>query len=85
MAKEKLPIVRCTRLYGVAELAAAVRQRSNNISVWNTERPRRNGLPAPTFQLACSPIWIDSAEVENWIANFLVNGPQRRARGSLAS
>ncbi len=75
-------IIRCTRLYGVAELAEAIDQRRNNISVWNSERPRRNGLPEPTFQLACSPIWIDSAEVENWIADFLVNGPTRRTRGS---
>ncbi len=72
-------------LFGVHELAAAIDVRPNNVSIWNRERPRRNLLPEPDFQLACGPIWIDSFEVRDWINHYNTHGPTRRLRGSLES
>ncbi len=74
-----------TKLFGVHELAAAIDVRPNNVAVWNRERPRRNLLPEPEFELACGPIWTNSEEVLAWIANYIINGPTRRLRGSLES
>lgn len=80
MAK-RLPI----ELLGVHEMAAAISVRTNNVSVWNRERPRRNNLPEPTFNLACGPIWTNSPDVLAWIDDYNTNGPTRRLRGSLQS
>ena len=72
-------------LFGVHELAAAIDVRPNNVSIWNRERPRRNLLPEPEYELACGPIWTNSKEVLAWIKHYNTNGPTRRLRGSLES
>ncbi len=81
MAKPYPPI----KLFGVHELAATISVRPNNVSVWNRERPRRNLLPEPAYELACGPIWRDSFALREWIDNYNINGPTRRLRGSLES
>jgi predicted DNA-binding transcriptional regulator AlpA len=52
-----------TRLYGVAELAAATGQRRATVSQW----ARRGRLPEPTARLAMGPVWA-GPEIEGWIA-----------------
>lgn len=50
------------RLYGIAEIAAAIGAKSNTVAAWY----RRGKLPTPSAVLAMGPVWT-GARIDRWI------------------
>ena len=51
------------RLYGVKEIAEALGERRQTVSVWH----QRRKLPPPTDVLSTGPVWLSDV-IEPWIA-----------------
>lgn len=49
-------------IYGIGELAEAIRMPANTVSQWY----KRGKLPPPTAELRMGPVWT-GAKVERWI------------------
>lgn len=52
------------RLYGIAEIAAALNARPKTVSIWLS----RGRLPEPDARLAMGPAWL-AETIEPWIAS----------------
>ena len=56
------------KLYGVAEIAAALGVARTNISTWVS----RGQMPPPDERLASGPVWY-AATIEGWIAKRIAS------------
>jgi hypothetical protein len=58
-----------TSLYGIAEIARAIRRSRYLVAQWH----RRGKLPPPTEVLAMGPVWT-AEDIEPWIGEFCESG-----------
>jgi len=74
------------RLYGIAEIAAALAVDRQLVTVWRRRSSR--GMPSPDFELAAGPVWWDTT-IEPWISRTRTllagQGSGRRATPALIS